>query len=235
MADMDSLAENGSVSQSISQPSESSQQSATAVSPAPVEKMIPQSQVDKIVGRVRDETRQDAYNKAKAEYQTSQPSQSHLGNIEQMSPDKINQLIEDKIKERTQEEYGKKIVQEFAHKLQSGKDKYSDFDETVAQINLPSIPHIVHWANSLDNTADVIYEISKHPSKFANILMLSQSAPLLAQREMHKLSDSIKKNETAKSQPSIDEPLEPIKHSNVGTDNGSLNVRDLRKQSWLRA
>jgi hypothetical protein len=65
--------------------------------------------------------------------------------------------------------------------------------------------------------------------------MLSQSAPLLAQREMHKLSDSIKKNEEAKSQPSVDEPLQPIKHSTVGTDNGSLTVRDLRKQSWLRA
>lgn len=231
------LAENGSVSQSNNQPSESTS-SPAAVSPVQ-EKMVPQSHVDKIVGRVRDEARQDGYSKARSELQLQSSEQSHqsnMGNVAQLSPDKIDALIEDKIKERTQEEYGKKIAYDFANKLSSGKERYSDFDETVAQLNLPSIPHIVHWANSLDNTADVIYEIAKYPSKFANILMLSQTAPQLAQREMQKLSDSIKKNEEAKaSSPSVDEPLTPIKHSNVGTDNGSMTVRDLRRQPWLRA
>lgn len=204
------------------------------------EKMIPQSEVNKIVGRVRDETRQDYYERGKAEalselQKSQQQSQQNLGGIAEITPEKVDKLIEDKITERANAEYGRRIAQDFISKLETGKERYPDFEETVTQLNLPQLPQLVTWANSLDNTADVVYEIGKNPSKFANILMLANTSPELARREMMKLSDSIKKNQEAKSQPKVDAPLSQLRPSNTGTDNGKMGVRDLRKQPWLKA
>jgi hypothetical protein len=203
------------------------------------EKLIPQSELNKIVGRVREEARQDGYARARAEMSAVEPQQSEQQQgYQSHSRENIEQLVAEKIKEQAQLEVAKKIAGDFTNKLLAAKEKYPDFEETVAQLNLPTIPQIVHWANSLDNTADVMYDIAKNPAKFANILMLSNNAPLLAQRELQKLSSSIKKNEEAKSAAenvSVGEPLSQLKPSVTGTDNGKPTIRDLRKQSWMRA
>lgn len=240
MADMD-LAGAGAQSQDapVSVLNESS---ANVEGSTPAEKMLSQSEVEKIVARTREKTREHYYNQGKQDalternssQQQSVPAQS-MGGVQQYSPDQIDRMIEDKIKERADQEYGHRIAQDFISKMNAAKDKYPDFEETVAQLNLPSTPHVISWTNSLDNTADVVYEMAKNPSKFAQVLMLSHTSPELARQELSKLSNSIKKNIEASNAPQVNPPLSQLNPSTVGTDNGKMGVRDLRKQPWLKA
>ena len=103
-------------------------------------------------------------------------------------------------------------------------------------LELSTIPEVVQLANTVDNTADVMYELGKNPHKVASLLTLTRYGNVkLAYAETKKLSDSIKQNQNALQQPVPPEPLSQLKPSNVGTDNGVLTVRELRKQSHLRA
>lgn len=205
--------------------------------PAKQEQMLPQSQVDRMMGKAR----KDAYAKAKAdaiaEYQrTSQPT-TNMGGVEQLTPERIEQMVQEATDKRAREAYANKVANDFLSKMEAGKTKYTDFEDTVNALNLPMAPEIVDWANSLDNTADVVYEIAKNPTKFTTILNLARGGfGQLAQRELQKLSASIKQNDSAKDQASaIQEPLSQIRPSTVGTDNGKMTIKDLRKQSWMRA
>ena len=248
MADME-LAGQGSVQSQSSVVSSPPVESPKEISPSsspnyqetkslPSEKLFTQSELDKIVGRNREEFRDKYYNQGKQDALSDynrQSNQQNLGGIAQQSPEEIERIVEQKIKERSQAEAANTIAQDFIGKMQTGKDKYSDFEETVASLNLPAHPHVIYWANSLDNTVDVVYDIAKHPEKFASILMLAQTAPELARRKMQELSQSITKNAEASKQPHVNEPLSQLKPSTIGTDNGSMTVRDLRRQSWMKA
>lgn len=207
------------------------------------ENFLPQSQVDHIVGKAR----KDAYAKAKQdalnEYQRgnqqhtqSSQSPSSMGGMEQLTPERIEQMITDATDKRARESYATKVATDFLGKMEAGKTKYADFEDTVNALNLPMAPEIVDWANGLDNTADVVYEIAKNPTKFTTILNLARGGfGQLAQRELQKLSTSIKQNESATDQAkSVNEPLSKITPSTVGTDNGKMTVKDLRRQTWLR-
>jgi hypothetical protein len=196
----------------------------------PAEKMLRQSEVNDLVGSIRKE----AYEKGKREAAQVVPQQQNAGDANQMPDDRIRHLIQQESARMTQEAIANKVAQEFVQKMEASKDKYPDFEQSISKLNLPSIPQIVNWSNSLDNTADVMYDIAKHPAKFANLLMLSHTAPHLAVEELQNLSASIKQNSAALKQQTPAEPLSQIKPSTTGTDNGSMNVSDLRKQSWLR-
>lgn len=216
---------------------------ATRTETKPSEKLFTQSELEKIVGRTREQVRDEYYNRGKQEALSELNKQQNnqvnttqnMGGISQLNDNQIDEIVEKKLKDRADAQAANQIAYDFVGKMQAAKDKYSDFEETVAQLNLPAHPHIVYWANSLDNTADVVYDIAKNPEKFAGILMLAQSAPELARRKLSELSNSIKKNEEALKQPNVNEPLSQLRPSSVGTDNGSMKVRDLRRQPWLRA
>lgn len=209
------------------------------------EGFLPQSKVNQIVGNAR----RDAYEKAKrdalAEYQrTSQQSTqsqdqsaSSMGGMTQVTPERLEQMIQEATDKRARESYASKVATDFIGKMEAGKSKYSDFEDTVNALNLPMAPEIVDWANGLDNTADVVYEIAKNPTKFTTILNLARGGfGQLAQRELQKLSESIKTNQqAADTAKSVNEPLTQIRTSTVGTDNGKMTVKDQRRQSWLRA
>jgi hypothetical protein len=246
-----------SASNSSAQPAQDQQPQQQADGTKPVsEKMLSQSEVDKLVGKLKHESYEkgirDAQLKASADnlaaqqvsqhYKQQDPHQADNAQQRQQQNDlpqdaeKIRQLIRDESEKQTQLALAQRVATEFTQKLISAKEsnKYADFEEKITQLNLPNIPHIVGWANSLDNTADVLYDIAKDPVKFANVLMLSQTAPHLAVAQLQKLSNSIKENETAAKQPIAAEPLSQLKPSTTGTNTGSMSVKELRKQSWLR-
>ena len=223
----------------------SSSQSVTPVienKPEVQEKVLKQSEVDKIVGSVK----RDTLDKARREYESklqqaqvqtqpasyAQSNQLNVGN--NLPDDHIRRLINEEAQKQAQYTEANRVAHEFISKLEATKSKYPDFEEKVSQLNLPSIPQIVGIANSMDNTGDIMYEIATNPSKFASVMVLAHTAPHLAQAELRRLSESIKHNEAAAKQPSAAEPLSQVKPSTTGTDNGSSSVRDLRKQSWLR-
>ena len=55
----------------------------------------------------------------------------------------------------------------------AGKEKYSDFDETVAGLgDLKNIPHIVQLATETGMADDVLYDLAKNPHKIATLTIL---------------------------------------------------------------
>jgi hypothetical protein len=226
-----------SIETSSSHESTPQQQTETQSAPVPQEKMLKQSEVNELVGKLKRES----YERGLKDGSVKQPeytpqSTQERSTTDTLSDDRVRNIIRDETEKQTQLALAQKVANEFTQKIIAAKDsnKYPDFEEKVMQLNLPSIPHIVGWANSLDNTADVLYDIAKDPVKFANVLMLSQTAPHLAVQQLQKLSNSIKENENASKQPSAAEPLSQLKPSATGTDNGSMSIKDYRKQSWLK-
>lgn len=203
------------------------------------EKMLSQSEVNEIVGRTKSEAEQRAYERAKRELnvQPNQPiQQAHsMGGMQQQSPDDISKIIDQRLAQKEQQMAANQFVNTFIQKMEAGKSKYNDFDQSVAKLNLPNIPEILQLANATENTADVMYDLSKNPQNAVRLRELYQFSPQLAFEEIQKLSASIKQNEAGSQQKTANEPLSQVKPSTTGTDNGSLSVRDYKKADWLRA
>jgi hypothetical protein len=223
--------------------SNSEAQSGSHVDTNVSEKMIPQSEVNRIMAHNREKLRNDYYNRGREEALaelernkkvSDQPSS--MGGVKQFSQDDIDQMIESRIKERENQLYGQRTAHDFVSKLEASKDKYPDFEQSVRRLNLAEMPPaIVIGANELDNCGDTMYHLSQNPMKYAAILTLAERSPELARLEMQKLSDSLKKNADAKGKQPVDAPLSQMKAIPVGKDNGKMSIRDLRRQSWMKA
>lgn len=202
----------------------------------PAEKMLRQSEVNELVGSIRKE----AYEKGKreaAQLVTQSQSSSQVNTNSNVSDDKVRTLIQEEARRMANEQLANRTFQEFVQKIETAKSKYPDIEQTIADLELgssPQVAQIVSWANSLDNTAEVMYDIGKHPEKYASVLMLSHTNPRKAVALLQSLSGSIKKNEDALKQQLPNEPLSQVKPSTTGADNGSMTVSDYKKQSWLR-
>jgi len=211
----------------------------------PDEKLLKQSEVNEIVGRARREGTEKGKKETLAAiqqqmaYQSPPPDQQVPPQMEDtaktLGREEMQRMIIEESQKMAQQALAQQTVNEFVQKINAAKDKYSDLEQTIAQLNLPMVPDLVTIANSMDNTVDILYDLAKNPSKFANVLMLTTTAPHLAHQEIQKLSVSIKRNEEAKNQQHAPEPDNQIRPSITGTDNGSMSVSDLRKQSWLKA
>lgn len=228
-SDVNSVNTEGSNTDVTSIPTETSNETSSA----PVEKMLPQSEVNKIIGRVRSDAESKAYERAKIQYQ-AENQQKSVGGQKIPTQDDIQRMIDEGVERKSQQQYAEQLVSDFTNKIKTGATKYQDFDQVVGDLNLASNPHLVRWANGLDNTADVLYDLGKHPEKYASVMTLAGTAPNLAVRKLQELSDSIKKNEDAKSATKAPQPLDSLEPSVTGMDNGRMTVSDLRKQDWLR-
>lgn len=205
------------------------------------EKVLKQSEVNKIVGGAKIE----AYERGKRDsellsrqQQVEQPQTQGDDKIT-LSKDEVRQLIQDESTALAHQQRANEVAQQFIGKMKSGMQQYDDFESVVGELDIPTLPaQLIDVANSMDNTADIMYELGKNPTKFASVLTLSVGNPVLAHKEMVRLSDSIKKNKAAvenSEKTKVNEPLSQEKPSLAGTDNGELKtVGDFRKQSWLR-
>lgn len=211
----------------------------SAPSVTETEKLVPQSKVNEIIHAKTAA----AYEKGRREAQ-AQP-QSNMGGMPQMTPEHIQKMIAEEAQRQmhelagaherqAQEQEAHRIASEFHGKISAGKSRYEDFDNVMQDVDLATMPHIVQLAHATDNTADVMYELAKNPGKIATLTTLAYTNPALARREMNRLSESIKNNQAAAQQKLANEPLNQISPSTVGTDSGSLTLKDLKNASWLR-
>lgn len=114
-------------------------------------------------------------------------------------------------------------------KVDDAQKRYPDFDEVTSQVDFshPDVQRVLHYANTVDNAGDVLYDLAKNPSKIATLLALP---PQLATQEVRKLSGSIVQNQQALASPKPNEPLSQTRPSNVGVDTGApKTVADYKK------
>lgn len=234
-----------STSSDSSAPVASSPASATAApEQTQAEKLVSQSVVDKAVKHAYERGRNSALENKQIEQaqQAQAPQQAYaqqenvsnaasalgLGGMPQVSPEQVQQMIQ-------QQMHTNQIVGQFKQKLDAGYVNYPDFEEVVAPLNLPKMPVMVELTNLVDNTADVMYELGKNPTKVGHIMTLVNINPQLAISEIKKLSASIAQNRAAvANQQSIPDPLSQISSSPTSSDSGNLTIRDYKKADWLR-
>lgn len=224
---------------------------------SPPEKMLTASQVNALVQKAKrkgEQKMQEQLDAAKAEIDLLKAQQSPQQEAPQqqqqapqgIDPAQLQQLVAQQIAQQQEEAQRKQheaqlheevnqVAQQYFGKMDQGRTLYDDFEAVTADFNPAEFPQLVYLANELDNTAAVIYELRKNPGKLAQLATLVKESPGIAKSELNNLSQSIKRNDEAKR--NLQEPQDPLnrmKPSTVGTDNGEKNVRDFKGASFLR-
>jgi hypothetical protein len=205
-------------------------------SAVPIEKTIPQSVVDNVVKQAKHHAYEQGKKVAKeelAQQQVNTPVATQTSTS--LTTEDVQNLIASHTAQQANEWQAQQIAQQFLGKLSLAKDKYPDFEETLTNLEVHKFPEVVQLANNFDNTADIMYELGKNPSKAVILKQLAQLNPKMGALEIQRLSDSIKQNQTAKQTPPAQPPLSQLTPSLTKMDNGPHTVSDYRNQPWLRA
>ncbi len=198
---------------------------------AQAEKVLKQSEVNELVGRVKHEAYSKGMRDAQGSGQPAQPQGGSLGGMPQVTDDHVRQIIAEEAQKHAHMQAARGLLDNFVGQMDQAKGKYSDFDATIANLgDMKNIPHIVELAADTGMAGDVMYELGRNPGKVASLTTLAYINPQLARMEMGKLKDSIKTNQEANQSPNVNEPLDQAKPSTVAKDNGSNTVRDFRKR-----
>jgi len=211
------------------------------------EKMLSQSQVNKIVQHEKAKAAQaakreieDKYQKDLMELQKRQSERNEdvsrevdVNAIYQQIQERFNQEIQ----QRQLKDEMEKVANSYLSKMAAGKDAYEDFEEITKDFDPTAFPQLTYLVSGIENAADIIYELSLNPLKLAGLDRIAEKNPRQAQAELLKLSQSISENKKVKAYEnsnSVSEPLDRLKSSRISGSNDKMSIRDLRDQPWLR-
>ncbi len=203
--------------------------------PVQQEKMVPQSEVDRIVhARIMREREHSM-----GGMQQSQAPQFDEEAMIAKATERMQQMRDKERQDYEREQHTaeiNKIAERYTDKMAQGKELYDDFEDVTQDYSPAAYPQVTVMASEYDNLPDIIYELGKNPRKLVDLHVLALTNPPQAKKEMAKLSQSIKQNEDAlvnnKRSPA---PLTKLKSSaQAGQDNGKKTIKDLRKESRFR-
>jgi capsule polysaccharide export protein KpsE/RkpR len=219
---------------------------------APVqEKMIPVSEASKHIAGAK----MKAYEKAKNEFDdriraleekisqnnlssaSNQPQQSQAVFSKDLLREELQSLIREEqshLAQARQQEEANKIVRELSEKFKKAEERLPDFKDTITSFKFENTPEILRAANQFDNGGEILYDLAKNPSKIGALLALADRDPDAMIRQMRDLSSSIQKNEQAKNTKFPQDPIQSIRPSVLGTDNGDLSPAELLRQAKLK-
>lgn len=170
--------------------------------------------------------------------QAPQGQQQSLGGMPQMSQEQMRQLMAQEMPHHL-EQYVNKVkndqaVESFVQKMRAAEERFPGLEAKLEKYDYShgnGMADIILAANNLENTADIIKEITDNPNKMANLLILAKQQPYAMQEAMQKLSGSIKQNQVAQEAEQVSkDPMSRLKPSaNAGADNGAMSVADFRK------
>ena len=228
-------------------------ESAPAPQQTSADRVFKQSEVNEIVGRAKKEaveryqrlqTEQPEYFQQKYAEPARQPAQPQPqpslteDDIKRMTASEVQRLREQFIEEQQRnavEADARKVATEFYGKFNRGESKYQDWKTVTANVDLSKIPDIVQYANAVDNTEDVMYDILNNKVKMWHLRALAQIDPQFALDEVKRLSDSIKTNQAGQQYQPPRDPLSQMRPSNQGADTGQKReVRDYRRNPLYR-
>ncbi len=222
----------------------------------PEERTFSQADVNALVGREKQAAAARARQEVEREYQqraeqANAQKQMHSQQQEQQAmshgpsqaeADAIYQQVQERFNREMQERQFQQemtnVANAYHSKMDYSRKGYSDFDEVTKDFDPTAFPQLVYLVSGLENAGDIIYDLSKNPSKLATLDALAQRSPRMAQAELGRLSSSISQNSQARQeaeQNPTQAPLNPLQPSRVSGSNGKMTVSDLRNQPWLRA
>jgi hypothetical protein len=241
----------------VSSPGVSSQgtqeiSSQVSQSPPSDERLFRQSEVNDIVkkvkyGAVEDYKRMqseqpsyaqqksnesvDAYRSQHQPQQSQPPSEQYLRQLAAEEAQRVRDQWLQEDQNRADAQYAHKIVQNFWDKMAAGKDKYQDFDKVMQNVDIKEFPNVVQiLAEHVENSHDLMHHLGNNFIKMNELENLAHRSPKSAILEAQRLSQSIKDNAAASKMRLPNEPLNQMRPSNTGTDNGAMGVSDYRRK-----
>lgn len=217
--------------------------------PLQQEKLLPQHQVNALVGSAKQKGYEKGYNEGLSARDSVNSVQSPqtLTHGQTVDPDTVRKIAQEtfikqqeelqkKALEEAYTQQGMQVLNQLNSKFNEAKQRLPDFDNVVKLQNFVNAPEVLHYANTVDNAGDVMYDLAKNPSKLANLTSLHRSGLTdYATQAIREISDSIKQNQNALSQPKTPEPLNQIKPSNIGLGNSSnRSVADMMRDPAYR-
>jgi hypothetical protein len=212
------------------------------------EKMLPQSEVNSLIGRAKAEAQEKARRQLEQEFQAKiEELNSQKQNAQQKGMDTkdidVDKIYEDvhsrfakEMEQRQYEQHMNNIANSYQTKIDQGSKQYEDFDQVTKDFDPAEFPQLVYLIAGMDNAADILYELNKNPNKLATIDYLSQRSPKRAYAEINNIGKSIAANKAALEEEKAsqaDMPLDRLTPSNKTGSNGQMSVSDLRSQPWL--
>lgn len=214
------------------------------------EKTLSQSQVNDIVKRekaaVAEKVRRELEQQFQGEIEKVKQAPQSVGGMVQPDMAEIEEKIFNRVIEKAREVDEKESQERFAEQIQSqadqyrhkigvGKERFEDFDEVMRDFDPREFPELALIAGQQEDTSAIMYELAKNPLKLAQLDLLRKRSPNMALKEMKKLAQSIQQNQQAKeNHVKSPAPLNRLKSSTVGADDGKMTIRDLKNQPWLR-
>lgn len=208
------------------------------------EKMVPQSHVNKLIGKIKlqEQQRANAYLE-----QLQQQQRQQLGNIAPGSGDttaagaegqdadllgQINAYIDQRVEQKSsaisEANVDRQIGMDFGKKIHEAMIDDPEFAELYDDLQLdpsksPIDYALIKMTAPLENTASIMKELAQFPEKLSDISnLLREGKSALAQKTLKRLSDSIKANQEAKGKPQASAPLDQLRPSTLGTSDGSV-------------
>jgi hypothetical protein len=213
----------------------------------PAEKMLTQTQVNNIVQREKQQAAERARRQAEQEFQQQMQQQAEAKQQEMQNQSKeanaeaLYQQVQERFNQEMQQKQAEaeiaQVAQMYHQKMEAGKGSYEDFEDITSRFDPTAFPQLVYLISGIDNASDIVYELSKNPSKLVTLDTLAHKSPSHAQAELNNLSQSIRDNKTAQAEASdqqVNAPLDRIQPSRVSSGNGKMSINDLRSQDWLR-
>jgi hypothetical protein len=188
--------------------------------------------------------------------QSQQAAQNNVAqpNIPQnLNQEDVNKMLETAMQQRAQQMEYEKICGEIDKKMQlaeANAEKYPNLKENIASLGFSNDPNVylkddladakvalVLWSNELPNTADVLNELGKNPSRYLSILDTAKrlGQPAAAKAMLTELSNSLAQNETASQKQFPAEPLGQVKPTTIGRENGTFTAATARNLPSLKA
>lgn len=200
------------------------------------EKYLPQTEVNRIVGKVKAEAFEKARRQLEAEYAVKSPENSGSSSVDS---EKVYEEVSRRVKadfereqqkaqEAEQAQAWKAITTEYNSKLGKALEakEYDDFHDVVKGFQHDRYDMVVYGANAQDNTADIIYHLAKDPERAMRLELLGRNDPKGFEKAMKKFADSVKENkEAAKKAKTQSAPLPRIK-SDVVTTGATTSAED---------
>ena len=202
------------------------------------EKTLTQSQVNKIVAREKREAEQKAaraYEQRLAEHSAENVKNNGENANNNLSSSQIAKLVREEAARLAATQYATTVANAFESKIRQAIHADPDFSDDYDALNIEAHPRLVMMTNELENTADVIRDFARNPSKLANELLLANSGgEELAKRELSRLSSSIKTNKAALSQKKAPAPLGQIKSSSTTEVDDTHSIKSFRSNPKYR-
>jgi hypothetical protein len=207
--------------------------------------MVSASRMNEIVHERTRAALDKGYQRGRDEALKSQSIQptSSMGGMPQMSDERyaeiargeFSKLIEAKASDYKREQAQQRIndiATSFLGKIDAAASEHPNLASRREELGV--MAELIPFINELDNVAGVTAHLLDNGHNVASLLVLAEKSPDYAMRELKKLSESIKQNNSAKNWPHINEPLSKIIPSTNTMDSGSKTIETLKGDPFLR-